>query len=211
MASLGEFDLAAVEEVRVAVDELGATLISASTGAPIELTFELVDGSLCVEGRTDLGTGAELEVDPLTDRILDVVATHHEWSTTDGVAHGRVEKARRRGRRPVLTAASAPEGAPGEPAALHGLVEEPHRPLRPAAPRRPRPPRPPPPRRRSRRRRSGRRPASASSADRGPPGPHDHVHRPVDRLHQRRDLAEVHEPGRVEHVGTGRLVRLEAG
>src|SRR5687768_18488746 len=73
VASLGEFDLAAVEEIRVAVDELGATLISASTGAPIELTFDLVDGTLCVEGRTDLGTGTELEVDPLTDRILDVV------------------------------------------------------------------------------------------------------------------------------------------
>jgi hypothetical protein len=93
VASLGEFDLAAVEEVRVAVDELGATLISASTGAPIELTFDLVDGTLCVEGRTNLGTGTELEVDPLTDRILDVVASNHEWSSADGVAQGRFEKA----------------------------------------------------------------------------------------------------------------------
>ena len=78
--------------MRVAVDELGATLIGASTGAPIELTFELVDGTLCVGGRTNLGAGTELEVDPLTDRILDVVATRHEWSSTDGVAHGRFEK-----------------------------------------------------------------------------------------------------------------------
>jgi len=92
VASLGEFDLAAVEEVRVAVDELGATLISASTGGPIELTFELVEGKLCVDGRTALGSGSALEVDPLTDRILDVVATHHEWSSDGGVAHGRIEK-----------------------------------------------------------------------------------------------------------------------
>lgn len=92
IASLGEFDLAAVEEVRVAVDELGSTLIGASTGAPIELTFELTDTRFCVEGRTTLADGADLEVDPLTDRILDVVATSHEWSTADGVAHGRVEK-----------------------------------------------------------------------------------------------------------------------
>ena len=92
VASLGEFDLAAVEEVRVAVDELGATLISASTGEPIELTFDLADNTLCVEGRTTLGSGAELEVDPLTDRILDVVATSHEWSSTGGVAHGKFEK-----------------------------------------------------------------------------------------------------------------------
>ncbi len=92
VASLGTFDVAAVEEVRVAVDELGATLIGASAGGPIELTFEMVGDRLCVEGRTDSG-GAPLEVDPLTDRILDVVATSHEWSTQDGKAVGRIEKA----------------------------------------------------------------------------------------------------------------------
>ena len=40
-----------------------------------------------------MAAGADLEVDPLTDRILDVVATSHEWRTADGVAHGRIEKA----------------------------------------------------------------------------------------------------------------------
>jgi hypothetical protein len=40
-----------------------------------------------------LAAGQELEVDPLTDRILDVVATHHEWSTVDGMARGLIEKA----------------------------------------------------------------------------------------------------------------------
>ena len=93
MASLGEFDLAEVEEARVAVDELGATLIAASTGGPIAITFDLTDGVLRIEGETDLGAGRELEVDPLTDRILDVVATRHEWGTTAGVARGRIEKA----------------------------------------------------------------------------------------------------------------------
>jgi len=92
VASLGEFDLAAVEEVRVAVDELGSTLINASAGEPIEISFELTDGVLRVDGRTALSDGSELEVDPLTDRILDVVATNHEWHTDDGVAHGRIEK-----------------------------------------------------------------------------------------------------------------------
>ena len=90
VASLGEFDLAAVEEARVAVDELGATLIAASSGSPIRLTFELLDGVLRVEGRTKVDT--ELEVDPLTDRILDVVASRHEWESSGGAARGRVEK-----------------------------------------------------------------------------------------------------------------------
>jgi len=93
MASLGAFDLAAVEEARVAVDELGATLIAASSGGPIALSFELSGGLLCIEGQTALAAGQELEVDPLTDRILDVVATHHEWATVDGMARGRIEKA----------------------------------------------------------------------------------------------------------------------
>ncbi len=92
MASLGEFDLAAVEEVRVAVDELGTTLIGASGGAPIEITFELTDTTLCIDGRTALDGGGDFEVDPLTDRILGVVATSHEWNSADGVAHGHVEK-----------------------------------------------------------------------------------------------------------------------
>jgi len=92
VASLGEFDLGAVEEVRVAVDELGSTLINASTGDRIEITIELADNRLLVDGRTALVDGAQLEVDPLTDRILDVVATSHEWRSDDGVAHGRIEK-----------------------------------------------------------------------------------------------------------------------
>jgi hypothetical protein len=93
VASLGEFDLGAVEEVRVAVDELGAALINVSNGSPIELSFELVDAVLCIHGRTRLPAGAVLDIDPLTDRILDVVATSHEWTTSDGVAEGRIEKA----------------------------------------------------------------------------------------------------------------------
>ena len=93
VASLADLDLATVEEVRVAVDELGSTLIGASTGASIEISFELTSDNLCVEGRTPLGAGATLVVDPLTDRILDVVATSHAWDSADGVAHGRIDKA----------------------------------------------------------------------------------------------------------------------
>lgn len=91
VASLGAFDLDEVEEIRVGVDELGATLMNLSTGAPIEVTIELTDTALCVDVRTPLG-GRELDVDPLTDRILDVVATNHEWRTDHDVAHGHLEK-----------------------------------------------------------------------------------------------------------------------
>lgn len=93
VASLGSLDLSSVEEIRVAVDELGSTLIAASTGGPIELTFELTATDLCVEGTTALADGTRLEVDPLTDRMLSVVATSHEWSSSGGLARGRFEKA----------------------------------------------------------------------------------------------------------------------
>jgi len=92
VASLGAFDLDAVEEVRVAVDELGSTLIAASDGAPITVTFELDAGTLCVDGSTDLVTAAALVVDPLTDRILDAVATSHEWRTEGTTVGCKIEK-----------------------------------------------------------------------------------------------------------------------
>jgi len=92
VASLGQLDLASVEEVRVAIDELGTTLISASSGAQIDLTIELTATALRVEGTTPLANGTELEVDPLTDRILGVVATTHEWSSAGGIARGRFER-----------------------------------------------------------------------------------------------------------------------
>ena len=93
LASLGSLDLTATEEVRVAVDELGTTLIGASDGSPIRLTIELTATALCVEGSTALPPSTTtLEVDPLVDRMLDVVASSHSWSTDDGQAIGRFEK-----------------------------------------------------------------------------------------------------------------------
>ena len=93
LASLGQLDLASTEEVRVAVDELGAALIAMGDGSPIDITFDLTPDALLVEGATALPPGAELDVDPLTDRMLSVVASTHEWSVQDGRATGRLEKA----------------------------------------------------------------------------------------------------------------------
>ena len=92
LASLGHLDLTATEEVRVAVDELGAALIAMGDGSPIELSFDLTPVALCVEGITSVPPGAALDVDPLTDRMLSVVASTHEWSQQDGRTTGRLEK-----------------------------------------------------------------------------------------------------------------------
>ncbi len=91
-ASLTTLGLDDVEGVRVAADELVATLIQASDGAPVTVTFEVGPSLLTIRGRTRLDLGVDFAVDPLTDRILDAVATSHEWQTDDGELIGRVDK-----------------------------------------------------------------------------------------------------------------------
>ena len=54
LASLGQLDLSSTEEVRVAVDELGAALIAMGDGSPIDITFDLTPDALLVEGATAL-------------------------------------------------------------------------------------------------------------------------------------------------------------
>lgn len=93
LASLGHLDLTAVEEVRVAVDELASALMAIGDGGDVELTFDLTPAALSVEGTTRVSDGAEIAIDPMTDRLLGAVATAHRWEVHDGRATGRVEKA----------------------------------------------------------------------------------------------------------------------
>jgi hypothetical protein len=92
LASLAGCDLDTVEEVRVAADELVAALMEAGAGADVSIGLELRDGLIAIDAATDLPDGKPLEIDPLSDRILDTVATRHEWRTEGGRAHGIVER-----------------------------------------------------------------------------------------------------------------------
>jgi serine/threonine-protein kinase RsbW len=75
-----------VEDFRIVVDELCATLIELGDGDPLSVTFELVDDQLVVRGRTTataaLDTGDERL--RLSVQILDVVADGHDMSRFDG-------------------------------------------------------------------------------------------------------------------------------
>jgi hypothetical protein len=93
LASLTPLPVDAVEEVRAAADELVSTLMESSGGDPVVLELTLTDGTLRMEASTPLAPGQSLTVDPMTDRILDEVATSHEWSEDEGVARGVVERA----------------------------------------------------------------------------------------------------------------------
>jgi hypothetical protein len=90
LASLGPLDLDAVEEVRVAADELVSTLMEASDGAEVTVDLSISADALTLEATTVIS--GELAVDPMTDRILDNVSTRHSWSTMDGLARGIVER-----------------------------------------------------------------------------------------------------------------------
>jgi hypothetical protein len=92
LASLAPLDLDAVEAIRVAADELVATLIQASDGGPVTITFAIGDGTLSIRGRVPIGPGGVFELDPLTEQILDAVVTTHEWLTDQGQLEGRIEQ-----------------------------------------------------------------------------------------------------------------------
>jgi hypothetical protein len=91
MASLGPLDLDAVEEIRVAADELVSTMMEASEGGPVTVELSISSTAMSVEASTRVA--GELVVDPMTDLILEQVSTRHEWRSTDGEAHGFVERA----------------------------------------------------------------------------------------------------------------------
>jgi hypothetical protein len=93
LASLTPLDLDAVEEVRVAADELVSTLMQASAGGPVTVSFAVNDEQLTVSGTTQRSHQAPFEPDALTERILDEVATSHSWRTDGHELGGQIEHA----------------------------------------------------------------------------------------------------------------------
>ncbi|HMG42660.1 MAG TPA: ATP-binding protein [Acidimicrobiales bacterium] len=75
-----------VEDFRVVVDEVCATLIEAGGGNPIRVSFTIRGTLLCVEGTTrDRGIGGpDADRLALSYQILDVVTESHEFARDDG-------------------------------------------------------------------------------------------------------------------------------
>jgi hypothetical protein len=75
-----------VEDFRIVVDELCATLIEVGDGDPISVTFELVVDQLVVRGRTRARTAVDADDGRLrlSVQILDVVADGHDMGRYDG-------------------------------------------------------------------------------------------------------------------------------
>jgi anti-sigma regulatory factor (Ser/Thr protein kinase) len=75
-----------VEDFRVVVDEVCATLIEAGGGNPVRLSFCIRGALLIVEGSTtDRGVGGPDEDRlALSNQILDVVTESHDYTRQDG-------------------------------------------------------------------------------------------------------------------------------
>jgi serine/threonine-protein kinase RsbW len=76
-----------VEDFRIAVDELCATLIEMGDGDPVRLAFELTDDALVVVGTTAASAADSIDDDRLnlSRQILDVVTDGHGLERSDDV------------------------------------------------------------------------------------------------------------------------------
>lgn len=92
LASLTPLGLDAIEAVRVAADELVATLIQSSDGTPVTVTFEITATAVVITGSTQAATEAAFELDPLTDQILSSVSDRHDWHAEGTTVRGRIEQ-----------------------------------------------------------------------------------------------------------------------
>jgi serine/threonine-protein kinase RsbW len=75
-----------VEDFRIAVDELCATLIEMGDGEPLHLSFDLASDALVVHASTRASAGGSVDEErlSLSRQILDVVTDGHEVSNLDG-------------------------------------------------------------------------------------------------------------------------------
>jgi len=94
LASLAGFDVEAIEDLRIAVNELTATLIERGNGADLLLSIVVTkSGSIRIEGSTGLGEAVDSDDRfALSDQILSVVADGHGFDTSAGVASAWLER-----------------------------------------------------------------------------------------------------------------------
>ena len=96
LASLAGFDVEAIEDLRIAVNELTATLIERGDGSDLALSLAVVGpGLIRIEGSTGLGGTVDNEDRfDLSDQILSVVADSHGFSSDGDVASAWLERAK---------------------------------------------------------------------------------------------------------------------
>lgn len=89
-ASFTDLGLDAVESTRVAADELVSTMIQSGRDE-VAIRFAITADALVIAASTTLADAAHFELDPLTDRILDEVASGHQFSVDGDQLSGRID------------------------------------------------------------------------------------------------------------------------
>lgn len=89
-ASFTDLGLDAVESARVAADELVSTMIQSGRDE-VAIRFAITADALVIAASTTLADAAHFELDPLTDRILDEVASGHQFSVDGDQLSGRID------------------------------------------------------------------------------------------------------------------------
>ena len=89
-ASFTDLGLDAVESARVAADELVSTMIQSGRDE-VAIRFAITADALVIAASTTLADAAHFELDPLTDRILDEVASGHQFSVDGDQLFGRID------------------------------------------------------------------------------------------------------------------------
>ncbi len=90
IATTLDVPVAAVEDLRVAVDEGCAALVEAADGGPITVSFAVEGDRLVVSGRAASAAPADPERLTVSRRILDEVADDHSITTDDGQIRFRI-------------------------------------------------------------------------------------------------------------------------
>lgn len=89
-ASFTDLGLDAVEAARVAADELVTTMIQAGRDE-VSIHFAVTADTLVIAASTTLADAAHFELDPLTGRILDEVASGHHFVVDGDQLAGRID------------------------------------------------------------------------------------------------------------------------
>jgi anti-sigma regulatory factor (Ser/Thr protein kinase) len=99
VASTCGLPLEELEDFRITVDEVCATLIELGDGEPVELSFELRPGVLVVRGTTRATVAGQVDDArlALSGQILDVVADGHDIHRVDGAVEFVARKRLRAG------------------------------------------------------------------------------------------------------------------
>lgn len=93
LATMAEFDLDGIEDLKIAVDEVCSSLIEVSDGGAIDLRLgRVVPSGVYIEGSTTVAADADVDSDrvELGNQILQVIVDRHEFTVADGSARFRV-------------------------------------------------------------------------------------------------------------------------